>query len=64
MVFVSHNLNAVQRLCDRALLLDHGRLLAQGSTEEVVAAYLDLVEPEQAGGTAVMVDDVDPSGQR
>ena len=38
-LFVSHNLPAVSRLCDRALLLDAGRIVAQGSVEEVVGVY-------------------------
>jgi lipopolysaccharide transport system ATP-binding protein len=31
-VFVSHNMNALQRLCPKSILLDHGRLLAQDDT--------------------------------
>jgi lipopolysaccharide transport system ATP-binding protein len=44
-IFVSHNLSAVERLCDKALLLDHGRLVFQGSTSEAIERYL------QAGPT-------------
>lgn len=39
-LFVSHNLGAVQRLCTRCLLLDDGALVAQGPTGEIVARYL------------------------
>jgi lipopolysaccharide transport system ATP-binding protein len=39
-LFVSHNMPAVTRLCRRAILLDAGRVLKDGSCEEVVAAYL------------------------
>src|ERR1700733_5046796 len=38
-VFVSHNLGAIQRLCERCILLDQGEVLAQGPTEEVIQAY-------------------------
>ena len=38
-VFVSHDPTAVERLCDRAIMLDHGRVLEQGRAEEVVSAY-------------------------
>ena len=38
-LFVSHNLEAVQRLCSTCLLLDGGRLVASGVTEDVVRAY-------------------------
>ena len=39
-VFVSHNLGAIQRLCERALLLEGGRLVADGSPSDVVARYM------------------------
>jgi lipopolysaccharide transport system ATP-binding protein len=39
-LFVSHNLQAVQSLCDRAILLDAGRIVAQGATQQIVARYL------------------------
>jgi ABC-type polysaccharide/polyol phosphate transport system ATPase subunit len=39
-LFVSHNMNAVQRLCRQAVLLDRGRLVAGGDTPDVVARYL------------------------
>jgi homopolymeric O-antigen transport system ATP-binding protein len=39
-VFVSHNLTAVRRLCDRAILLNAGRVEADGPTEAVLATYL------------------------
>ena len=39
-MFVSHNLDAVMRLCTRALWLDAGRLLDDGPTGEVVDRYL------------------------
>lgn len=39
-VFVSHNLRAVTDLCQRGLLLEHGRPAALGSASDVVGAYL------------------------
>src|SRR5690349_4463928 len=39
MVFVSHSPAAVEQLCDRAILLEHGRLVERGTAEEVVRAY-------------------------
>jgi ABC-type polysaccharide/polyol phosphate transport system ATPase subunit len=38
-VFVSHDPAAVERLCDRAILLEQGRVVERGSAEEVVRAY-------------------------
>jgi lipopolysaccharide transport system ATP-binding protein len=39
-LFVSHNMPAVTRLCRRAILLDEGRIVQDGSSHEVVRAYL------------------------
>lgn len=39
-LFVSHNMSAVQRLCDRSVMLDGGRMVAEGPTPDVVARYL------------------------
>src|SRR3989454_4348364 len=39
-VFVSHNMSAVTRLCSRAVLLDQGRAIAIGPTPAVVAEYV------------------------
>lgn len=40
-LFVSHNMGAVRKLCSRALLLRDGRLIADGSSDAVVARYLE-----------------------
>jgi lipopolysaccharide transport system ATP-binding protein len=40
-LFVSHNLDAVQGLCDRSVYLDHGEVKMIGKTEDVIKAYLD-----------------------
>lgn len=39
-LFVSHNLGLVGKLCDRTLLLSGGRVAAIGTTEATVARYL------------------------
>ncbi len=39
-LFVSHNMQAVQRLCTSAFLIDQGRLMAEGPTNEVIRTYL------------------------
>jgi ABC-type polysaccharide/polyol phosphate transport system ATPase subunit len=38
-VFVSHDPGAVERLCDRAIALERGRVLEEGPAGEVVRAY-------------------------
>ncbi|OFW62080.1 MAG: hypothetical protein A2133_02095 [Actinobacteria bacterium RBG_16_64_13] len=39
-LFVSHNLTAVTSLCTRAILLDKGRLLADGPARDIVGGYV------------------------
>lgn len=38
-LFVSHSMAAVSALCDRAILLDGGRVILDGETSQVVAGY-------------------------
>jgi ABC-type polysaccharide/polyol phosphate transport system ATPase subunit len=38
-VFVSHDPSAVERLCDRAIMLEQGRVVEEGSSTDVVRAY-------------------------
>lgn len=38
-VFISHDLGAVERLCDRVLLLKRGELVAGGAPADIVTAY-------------------------
>jgi lipopolysaccharide transport system ATP-binding protein len=45
-LFVSHNLGAVTQLCESALLLDAGRIAAQGTAEQVVTRYLASANTE------------------
>ena len=38
-LFVSHNLTQVRRICNKAIILDHGKLIANGNIEEVAEIY-------------------------
>ena len=40
-LFVSHNMQSITRLCPRVILLDEGRILKDGPSHEAVSAYLD-----------------------
>lgn len=44
-VFVSHDLDAVMRSCDRALLVQTGRVSAVGATQEVIEQYAHPARP-------------------
>jgi homopolymeric O-antigen transport system ATP-binding protein len=54
-LFVSHNLHAVLQLCDRALLLQGGEIVKEGSTHDVVAYY---EEQTVGSGSRVVWDNV------
>src|SRR5579862_1825516 len=41
-VFISHDLAALMRLCDRAMLFEKGRLIMTGSPRKVVDEYLTM----------------------
>ena len=47
-LFVTHDMSAVRRFCDRALLLEHGRPVELGDTERVGNRYLELNFSEHA----------------
>lgn len=40
-IFVSHDMQAINRLCQRTILLDEGRLVTDGPSHQTVRAYLD-----------------------
>jgi lipopolysaccharide transport system ATP-binding protein len=40
-LFVSHQMQAISNLCNRAILLDKGRVLDEGHTDYVVGKYLE-----------------------
>ena len=46
-VFVSHDAQAVERLCERAILLSDGRVAFDGSTHDALAAYHGLLADER-----------------
>jgi lipopolysaccharide transport system ATP-binding protein len=61
-LFVSHNLGAIQRLCSDAILLDYGTIQSRGAPPEVVQHYLGLMtetkEPSRATLTNHLAIDV------
>ena len=47
-VFISHNLLAIQALCPRSIWIDKGLAVADGKTPAVLAAYAREAAPQQA----------------
>jgi lipopolysaccharide transport system ATP-binding protein len=74
-LFVSHNLSAVQRMCPRSILLQAGRLIADGPTGDILRTYLaispdaprpgrwiDLSRAQRTGTHEVRIQGVEYSG--
>ena len=52
-IFISHDLRAVEKLCDRVILLNKGQIKADGAPEETIALYQSLSQQlaSHAAGT-------------
>jgi ABC-type polysaccharide/polyol phosphate transport system ATPase subunit len=50
LVLASHSEVMLQQMCNRVVLLHHGRLVADGEPAKVIAAYQDLLK-QQSGST-------------
>ena len=55
-MFVTHDRTAVGRLCKRALLLEHGRVVFFGAADEAVAASMEK-QAQDAGGKEAALDE-------
>ena len=49
-LFVSHNLAAVENLCSRGIWIDGGKVRMDGGVKEVIVQYMAAVAGEQASG--------------
>lgn len=47
LIFVSHDMNAVRRICDRVFILQKGKLLKKGDVEENISTYLKMAGPRE-----------------
>lgn len=56
-VFVSHNLHAIQTLCSRVILMEKGRVVVDGDPSEALTEYYDRISPEQRGGEVIVPAD-------
>ena len=72
-LFVSHNMAAIQKLCTKCILLQNGRFIKQGKTEDVINFYLsqsvlndseylfntELSDKKIAYATKLNIEDID-----
>ncbi|MCQ2475951.1 MAG: ABC transporter ATP-binding protein [Clostridia bacterium] len=43
-LFVSHSTEQVLNICNKAIILDHGKLIAQGTAKEICAQYEEMIK--------------------
>ena len=41
-LYVSHQMDTIRRLCDRCILLDHGKLDFQGEVQDAISRYMNI----------------------
>ena len=61
-IFVSHNMQTVAQLCDRAILLERGQVVLDGDSADVVARYLQ--SGLGSGSNRIWPDDAVGAGRR
>ncbi|MEX0890901.1 MAG: ABC transporter ATP-binding protein [Gemmatimonadota bacterium] len=66
-VFVSHNMGSIARLCDRGLVLDEGCLIFDGQVDSAIARYNDTFAGPESGPAAqrhVLFDETPGQAER
>jgi len=63
-LFVSHNLPAVSKLCEKGIVLDEGRVAAMGDVDEAVAAYSNLLNAKNDDAETEAEEGISISGLR
>jgi lipopolysaccharide transport system ATP-binding protein len=57
-LFVSHNMAAVENLCSRAIVLSAGKLHFDGSPKEAIHYYLNSLSTQSGSGGVIELDNV------
>lgn len=45
-LYVSHNMNTIKQLCDRVIVLDHGKVVFDGGVDEGISNYLGVLDDQ------------------
>ena len=43
-LYVSHNMNTIRQLCERCIVLDHGKVVFNGGVEEAIGIYMGMIK--------------------
>ena len=41
-LYVSHNMNTIRQLCERCIVLDHGKIIFDGDVEDAISTYIGI----------------------
>lgn len=41
-LYVSHNMNTIRQLCERCIVMDHGKVIYDGEVEEAISLYIGI----------------------
>jgi lipopolysaccharide transport system ATP-binding protein len=63
-LFVSHNLVALENLCPRAICLHHGKVVAEGNARQVIQAYQRSYREESAAARRWELVDLAPGNDK
>lgn len=56
-LFVSHSIEQVKAICDKAILLNHGEIIAQGDVDEVSDIYEEMTRGEKDSRAKAMKEE-------
>lgn len=59
-VFVTHAADLVRMICDRGVVLDHGRMVADTIPAEAIRVFREHLHAQRSGGAPVVGHDSDP----
>ena len=55
-LYVSHNMNTIRQLCDRVIVLDHGKVIFNGDVEAGIGIYMNIASDMKE--TLVKLDEI------
>jgi lipopolysaccharide transport system ATP-binding protein len=63
-LFVSHNMVSIKKLCTRVLIIENGKILSVGEPKEMISKYLNVVVNEKLSNPAIRINPLDSFGPK
>ena len=61
-LYVSHNMNTIRQLCNRCIVMDHGKIIYNGDVDEAISRYLGKAEVTRNAIVFTQKDKVEGNG--